>query len=90
MEHGIAIPHAKSDAVDELIACVGISRRKIDFESLDGKAAQIFIMTLSPRDHVGPHVRFLAEMSQLLRDAKMRKRLLKAKNPEELLGLLQE
>lgn len=88
MEQGIAIPHAKSDAVDQLVACVGITRRKIDFESLDRKPAQIFVMTLSPRDGTGPHVQFLAEISQLLKDAKLRKKILKAKTDEELLAIL--
>ncbi|TVR68833.1 MAG: PTS sugar transporter subunit IIA [Spirochaetaceae bacterium] len=88
MEHGIAIPHAKSDAVDELVACVGISKRKIDFESLDRKPAQIFVMTLSPRDGTGPHVQFLAEISRLLKEPKLRRKLLKAKTEEELLSLL--
>ncbi|WP_460056991.1 PTS sugar transporter subunit IIA [Spirochaeta dissipatitropha] len=89
MEHGIAIPHAKSDSVEELVACVGVSRKKIDFECLDRKPAQIFIMTLSPKGSTGPHVRFLAEMSQLLKDAKLRKRILKAKSDKELLEILQ-
>ena len=88
MEHGIAIPHAKSDAVDELVACVGISKHRIDFESLDRKPAQIFVMTLSPRDGTGPHVQFLAEISRLLKEPKLRKKLLKAKTDEELLALL--
>lgn len=88
MEQGIAIPHAKSDAVDQLVACVGVSRRKIDFESLDRKPAQIFVMTLSPRDGTGPHVQFLAEISRLLKEAKFRKKILKAKTDEELLEIL--
>lgn len=88
MEHGIAIPHAKSDAVDELVACVGITKRKIDFECLDRKPAQIFVMTLSPRDGTGPHVQFLSEISRLLKDGEVRKKLLKAKTKKELLALL--
>lgn len=88
MENGIAIPHAKTDAVEELVACVGVSKRKIDFECLDGKPSQIFIMTLSPRDGNGPHVQFLAEISRLLRDGRIRKRILKAKSNEELLEIL--
>lgn len=88
MEQGIAIPHAKSDSVDELVACVGISKRKIDFESLDRKPAQIFVMTLSPRDGTGPHVQFLAEISRLLKDARLRKQLLKAQDNAELLKIL--
>lgn len=88
MEHGIAIPHAKTEAVDELLACVGISQRKIDFESLDRKPARIFIMTLSPKTDMGPHVRFLAEISRLLRDKAVCKRLLAAQSPEEVLSIL--
>lgn len=90
MEHGIAIPHARTEAVDELVACVGISKRKIDFESLDRKPAQIFVMTLSPKNSSGPHVQFLAEISRLLKDAKFRKRILRAKSDEELLSILTE
>ncbi|MFP4376714.1 MAG: PTS sugar transporter subunit IIA [Spirochaetales bacterium] len=84
MENGIAIPHAKSDAVDELVACVGVSKQKIEFECLDRKPAQIFVMTLSPRDGTGPHVRFLAEIARLLKDKKVRKQILTAKSDEEL------
>ncbi len=88
MENGIAIPHAKSDAVDELIAAVGISKKKINFECLDRRPAQIFIMTLSPKDAGGPHVQFLAEIGKLLRDRKKRKALLSSKNDEQLLKVL--
>jgi len=88
MENGIAIPHAKTDAVDELVACVGITRRKIDFENLDRKPSQIFIMTLSPKSGTGPHVQFLAEISRLLTDAKTRKAMIKAKSDEDLLHVL--
>jgi len=88
MENGIAIPHAKTDAVDQLVCCVGITRRKIDFESLDRKPAQIFIMTLSPRDGVGPHIQFLAEISRILKEPKLRKAFLKAKTDQQLLDIL--
>lgn len=88
MENGIAIPHAKTDAVDELVAAVGVSKRKIDFENLDRKPAQIFIMTLSPMHGTGPHVQFLADISRLLKEASIRKQILKAKTDEELLAIL--
>ena len=88
MENGIAIPHAKTDAVDELVACVGITKRKIDFENLDRKPSQIFIMTLSPKDGVGPHIQFLAEISRILKEPKIRKAMLKAKTDQQLLDIL--
>lgn len=88
MEHGIAIPHAKTEAVNELLACVAITRKKVDFESLDRKPARIFIMTLSPKGRTGPHIRFLAEVSRLLKSEKKRKQVLAAKQPKELLSAL--
>jgi mannitol/fructose-specific phosphotransferase system IIA component (Ntr-type) len=88
MENGIAIPHAKTDAVEELVACIGITKKKIDFECLDRKPAQIFVMTLSPKEGVGPHIQFLAEISRLLKDPKFRKSLMKAKNDQQLLELI--
>lgn len=88
MEHGIAIPHAKTDAVDSLIACVGVSRRKIEFECLDRKPARIFVMTLSPKGGTGPHVRFLAEIARLLKDAAVRERILAAAGDDELFRVL--
>ena len=70
MENGIAIPHAKTDAVDGLVACVGVTKHGVDFESLDRRPARIFIMTLSPVSGVGPHVQFLAEISRILTHSK--------------------
>lgn len=88
LEQGIAIPHAKTDAVDEMIACVAVSDRKIDFESIDHKPAHIFIMTLSPKGQTGPHMKFLAEVSRLLKDKKAREKVVAARDSAELFELL--
>lgn len=88
MEHGIAIPHAKTDAVKELIACVGITHKPIPFESIDGKPVQIFLMTLSPKGQSGPHIRFLAEIARLLKDDTKRDLILKAKDSKELIEVI--
>ncbi len=85
MQHGVAIPHAKTEAVDTLLAAAIVTRRPIDFDSLDGKPSQIFIMTLSPVDKVGPHLRFLAEIGRLLKSRQARERILRATSRRELL-----
>lgn len=86
MQHGIAIPHAKTAAVDRLLACVGVTRRPIDFETLDGKPARIFAMTLSPPDQTGPHMRFLADIGRMLKHRKARRAVLSARSASELLS----
>lgn len=88
MKHGIAIPHGKTTAVQELVACVGISPNEINFDALDRKGCRIFIMTLSPIDKTGPHLQFLAEVGMLFRSEEKRQALLSAKTPEEVVSIL--
>ena len=90
MENGIAIPHGKTDAVDELVAAVGITKNPVDFDALDKQPSRIFIMTLSSSQRTGPHIQFLKEISELLRSAQLRARLLAAREPREILQTLAE
>ena len=41
---GIAIPHAKSESVAKLVAAFGLSKKGVDFDSLDGEPAYIFFL----------------------------------------------
>lgn len=88
MQYGVAIPHGKSDAVQELVACIGLKPEGVDFQSLDGKPSRIFVMTISPLSSTGPHVQFLAEISKVLKNAENRERILASQTPEELLAQL--
>ncbi|MFW6231970.1 MAG: PTS sugar transporter subunit IIA [Spirochaetota bacterium] len=85
MQHGVAIPHAKTKAVTRLHAAVAVTREPIDFDSLDGQPCRIFVMTLSPPDRAGPHMKFLAEVGRLLKSRRIRKTILQARTPAELL-----
>jgi mannitol/fructose-specific phosphotransferase system IIA component (Ntr-type) len=90
MKHGIAIPHGKTDAVKDLVACIGVSDQAVDFDALDRQPCRIFIMTLSPADKTGPHLQFLAEVSLLFRSEDKRNAILAAASPEEVLKVLSE
>lgn len=65
---GIAIPHAKLDCVKNLIAAFGLSKKGVDFDSLDGEPAYIFFLLVAPQDSAGPHLKALARISRLLKD----------------------
>jgi len=90
MKHGIAIPHGKSNAIDDLVACIGVSEKPVDFDSLDHQPCRIFIMTLSPVEKTGPHLQFLAEVSLLFKSSEKRTEILNAKTPDEVLKILAE
>ena len=65
---GIAIPHAKSDCVEKLVAAFGVSKKGVDFDSLDGEPAYLFFLLVAPQDSAGPHLKALARISRLLKD----------------------
>ncbi len=88
MQHGIAIPHGKTDSVDELIVVIALKPEGIDFDAMDEKPSTIFVLTLSPINRTGPHIQFLAEISKLLSQEKIRNILLNAKTEEDVLALL--
>lgn len=45
---GVAIPHGKCEFTKELVAALGISKKGINFDSLDGEPAHIFFLLLAP------------------------------------------
>ena len=87
---GIAIPHGKSEQVDKLIAALGISKRGINFDSLDGEPAYIFFLLIAPIDSAGPHLKALAKISRILKDKYFRENLKTAKDAKSILDLVSQ
>jgi fructose-specific phosphotransferase system IIA component len=90
MQHGIALPHAKSDGVTDIFVAVGIKKTGIEFESLDGEKSRLFILVVSPRKTAGPHVRFLASIGAVLKDDEIREDVIAARSEVEAAMLLQK
>lgn len=84
----IAIPHAKCNAVKELVMALGIAVEPIDFESIDGKPVTIVILLVSPLDQIGLHIQALARISKLMLDEDFKKQLENASSCEQLYELL--
>ena len=85
---GIAIPHGKSDTTDKLVAALAISKKGINFDSLDGEPAHIFFLLVAPIDSAGPHLKALARVSRLLKDKFFRDSLKNTKTSKEMLDLI--
>ena len=65
--NGVAVPHTKHPAVDELVATVAVSKQGVDFASLDGEPVYILFLLVSPLDRPGDHLRGLENISRHLR-----------------------
>src|SRR5690554_1603367 len=84
LQNGIALPHGKTDSVEKLVVSVGIHRKGIEFQSLDGRSARIFICAVSPKKITGPHIRFIAHVGALLNTQEKVNDLLKSSTKEEV------
>jgi Kef-type K+ transport system membrane component KefB/mannitol/fructose-specific phosphotransferase system IIA component (Ntr-type) len=90
MVHGIALPHAKTEGIDEMAVAVGVKKAGIDFESADGKSSMLFIMVVSPKKISGPHLQFLAAIGSVLEDTATCEAVINSASPEEAAGLLRK
>lgn len=87
---GVAIPHGKCEQVHKLTAALGISKKGIDFDSLDGEPAYIFFLLAAPVDSAGPHLKALQRITRLLKDKYFRENFKSAKDEKVILNLLSQ
>jgi mannitol/fructose-specific phosphotransferase system IIA component (Ntr-type) len=82
---GIAIPHASSEHVGEVIAAFGRSARGIEFDSLDNEVVHFIVLFVVPRDQFQVHLRTLAAIAKFLNDRKVRDELAAATDAQDIL-----
>ncbi len=87
---GIAIPHGKVDTIDRLVGLLGRSVSGLAFDSIDGKPTHIVFMLVAPSNSAGAHLKALARLSRLFRDASFRQRLLDAPDGPAMYQIIAE
>lgn len=90
MEHGIALPHTKVDAVENPLCVLAISKDGIPFQSQDGKPANIIVLLVIPNKAIKQHVKTLAGIARLLGYEEVRQSLISAPDAKEVLNLVKE
>lgn len=87
---GVAIPHAKCDCVTKLVAGFGLSKKGVDFDSLDGEPVYIFFLLVAPQDSAGPHLKALARISRLLKDKYFRDSLRTCEDDKTIVKIISQ
>ncbi len=87
---GVAIPHGKTPAVDDLVIALGKAPDGVDFESIDGKPVTLILLLLSPSDRTGLHIQALARISRLISLDAFRKKMASAQTGEEIFQVIQQ
>src|ERR1700740_1819295 len=84
---GIAIPHASSNCVTEVVAAFGRSSAGIEFDSLDNSPVRFIVLFVVPKDQFQVHLRTLAGIANFLNEKSVREQLAKAESADEILGI---
>lgn len=85
MQKGIALPHCRLDSLKDIVAAIGIKKSGYNFDSMDGRPTQIFVMCLSPKDSSEPHLQFIAELARVLMKKENTEAILSSITPEEVI-----
>jgi nitrogen PTS system EIIA component len=87
---GIAIPHGKMKDLNQLVLAFGKSADGVDFESMDGQPVHLFFLLVAPENCTGIHLRALARIARLLKNAPVRKRLVSVNTQDEIYAVIQQ
>ncbi|MFH1196062.1 MAG: PTS sugar transporter subunit IIA [bacterium] len=81
---GFAIPHAKTAAVNEIIAAFGKTKEPVDFQALDNQPVNLFFLLVGKENLVGPHIKLLSRISRMMNKDEFRESLSKAGDADEI------
>ena len=88
IDHGVAIPHANINHIDKPKGLLAISRRGVDFNSIDGELTHFLILIVYPQNFLGRQTQVLSKIARLFREKALRESILKAHSPEKVLEIL--
>ena len=88
--HGVAVPHIKHEAIEQMAVAIGVSKEGLEFNALDGKPVHTIFLLLSPEDRPNDHLEAMESIFGNLSQETFRRFMVQAESPEDVLVLLGE
>jgi len=88
--NGIAIPHAKLASVDRILGFFARLEKPIEFDAIDEEPVDLLFVLIAPENAGADHLRALAHVARMLRDADMAEKLRATTDPAAIYTLLSE
>lgn len=86
--HGVAAPHARLEGLDRMRGVFVRLEQPVDFEAVDDQPVDLIFALFAPKNAGAEHLRALARVSRLLRQAELREQLRQARTADALHALL--
>lgn len=90
MGEGVAIPHARIPGLTQIVGVFARLEKPVEFEAMDGVGVDLVFTLLAPEDSGADHLRALARVSRLLRQADVREKLRASSKSDALYALITE
>ncbi len=88
---GVAIPHCKVKGIKDPVVALAVSRKGVDFKSLDGNPTFVFFLVVSSPENPSLNLQILAAIAHLVRKANFfLKKILEAKSISDILEIIRE
>jgi nitrogen PTS system EIIA component len=88
--HGVAVPHARMPKLERIVGLFAQLETAIDFEAIDEAPVDLAFVLLTPSDAGADHLKALARISRLMRNATVCEKLRAASSVAQLYALLTE
>jgi PTS system nitrogen regulatory IIA component len=88
IKDGLAIPHAKLERLDTVLAAIGVSEEGVAFGAPDGKKSQVFVVLLAPESGAGLHLKALARISRIFSEESILGKVVAAPDAEGIFRVL--
>ena len=87
---GFAIPHGKTNAVNDILAAFGKTNKPIEYDSLDGHPVYLVFLLVGKDNLVSKHIKLLSRISRMMNKDEFREKLFKAKSADEILEIFKK
>ena len=88
MGGGVAVPHAKSPLLHDMVVALGQVPDGVDFRAIDGKPVYLVFLLLGPPDSTRQHVDLLARIAYLVKSPGLTDQLRHALTPQQVMAAI--
>ena len=87
---GFAIPHGKTNAVNDILAAFGKTKRPIEYQSLDNQPVHLVFLLIGKDNLVSTHIKLLSRISRMMNKDEFRAKLIESSSAEEIINIFKK
>jgi PTS system fructose-specific IIC component/PTS system nitrogen regulatory IIA component len=90
IQKGVAVPHGKTAAVKKMKGVLGISRKGVQYDALDGEPVYLLFLVISPMDDSNHYLHLLKHLAAMVEIPEFQFELQAQKTPEEAYDVIKK